>query len=82
MAIDTAEKRKSVSGVGFPPLIPGVTSNASQDQEWRQESAWSYSGILAGAPPAVVPGGQFHIIRRRRRRVRDSGMGLPHDDTS
>src|SRR5687767_15295032 len=47
MAIDTAEKRKSISGIPF--LIPGVTPNASKDQEWRQESGWSYSGILAGS---------------------------------
>lgn len=43
MAIDTAEKRKSISGMPF--LIPGVTPNASKDGEWRQESGWSYSGI-------------------------------------
>lgn len=48
MAIDTAERRKSVSGVWIP-LIPGVTPNSAQDQEWRQEANWSYSGILAGA---------------------------------
>ncbi len=68
--MDTAEKRKSVSGVGFPPLIPGVTSNAGKDQEWRQEAAWSYSGILAGAGPGVVPGADFRIVRRRRRNRR------------
>lgn len=48
MAIDTAEKRKSISGISLPFFAPGVTPNASKDQEWRQESAWSYSGILAG----------------------------------
>ena len=52
MAIDNAEKRKSVSGIAF--LIPGVTSNASKDQEWRQESGWSYSGILAGVTPTGI----------------------------
>ena len=54
MAIDTAEKRKSISGVGGVPLMPGVTPNSSQDAEWRQEASWSYSGILVGAVPAVV----------------------------
>lgn len=45
MAIDTAEKRKSISGVGL--MIPGVTPNSSKDAEWRQQSGWSYSGIAA-----------------------------------
>ena len=45
MTIDTAEKRRSISGIGGPPLIPGVTPNSSKDQEWRQQSGWSYSGI-------------------------------------
>jgi len=45
MAIDSAEKRRSVSGIGGPPLIPGVTPNSSKDQEWRQQAGWSYSGI-------------------------------------
>lgn len=48
MAIDTPEKRRSVSGIGFFILGPGVTPNASEDQEWRQQAGWSYSGILAG----------------------------------
>lgn len=48
MAIDTAEKRKSISGI--PYIAPGVTPNSSQDQEWRQQAGWSYSGILAATP--------------------------------
>ena len=51
MAIDDAEKRKSVSGIMQSSYIPGVTPNASKDAEWRQQSGWSYSGIAAGAPP-------------------------------
>ena len=47
MAIDSREKRQSISGI--PVLIPGVTPNAAKDQEWRQEVARSYSGIAAGA---------------------------------
>jgi len=46
MAIDSAEKRKSISGIDW--LIPGVTPNSGKDQKWRQESGWSYSGIAAG----------------------------------
>lgn len=47
MAIDNAEKRRSASGIQST-LISGVTNNISKDQEWRQQSGWSYSGILAG----------------------------------
>jgi len=47
MAIDTAEKRRSISGLPF--LTPGVTPNAGKDQEWRQEAGWGYSGILVAA---------------------------------
>ncbi len=52
MAIDSAEKRLSISGIWLP-LIPGVTPNSGPDQEGRQESGWSYSGILAEAPPTA-----------------------------
>lgn len=54
MAIDTAEKRRSVAGIGFFLVGPGVTPNATKDQEWRQQAGWSYSGILAGAAAAVA----------------------------
>lgn len=49
MAIDTAEKRKAISGIGFPGLIPGVTPNAAKDAEWRQQAGWLYSGIAVAA---------------------------------
>lgn len=54
MAIDTAEKRRSVAGTCFRYGAPGVTPNATHDQEWRQEAGFSYSGILAPAPPVGV----------------------------
>jgi hypothetical protein len=47
MAIDTAEKRRSVAGLPFHPLGVGVTPNASKDIEWRQQAGWGYSGIAA-----------------------------------
>ena len=51
MAIDTAEKRRSVAGitVGW-----GITPNASKDAEWRAQVAWNYSGIAFGEPAVVV----------------------------
>jgi hypothetical protein len=52
MAIDSAERRKSLVGI-ITSMSPGVTPNASQDVEWRQEAGWGYPGIAAGgAPPA------------------------------
>ncbi len=57
--IDTAEKRRSISGIFR--LLPGVTPNASPGQAWRQESGWSYSGILAGLPAALTPRVCFYI---------------------
>lgn len=63
MAIDTAEKRKSLSGIQRS-LIPGVTPTAAKDQEWRQESGWGYPGILAsGAAAAVVTKRLFTLLK-------------------
>lgn len=49
MAIDTAEKRRSIAGIGGRRARPGVTPNAAKDAEWRQEVGRSYSGIAASA---------------------------------
>ena len=54
MAIDTAEKRRAVAGIAFIPLGPNVTPNISKDVEWRQQVAWSYSGIAPDAPVVGV----------------------------
>lgn len=54
MAIDTAEKRRSAAGVGYFIVGPGVTPNASKDAEWRQQSAWGYSGIPVAEPAVRV----------------------------
>ena len=52
MGIDTREKRQAVSVISTY-FSPTTTPNATKDQEWRQETAWSYPGILAGgAGPA------------------------------
>lgn len=40
MPIDSAEKRRTISGIPF--LGPGVTPNSAKDAEWRRESAWTY----------------------------------------
>lgn len=56
MAIDTAAKRRAAGGVAFLPLGPGVTPDAAKPNTWRQQAAWSYSGIsLLVINPEVVP---------------------------
>ena len=57
--LDTAEKRKASSGISLYAAGPGVTPNATQDQEWRQEAGYGYPGILADSPTA---GGPHHRI--------------------
>lgn len=61
MAIDSAEKRRAISGIHSPAAGPGVTPNASKDQEWRQEAGYGYPGILAGSPP-VATSGNFMLL--------------------
>jgi hypothetical protein len=53
MAIDSKEKRASVTGIHLYVAGPGVTPTAAQDQEWRQEVGYGYPGIAAAAP---IPG--------------------------
>jgi hypothetical protein len=43
--IDTAEKRKAISGIPFGLI--GVTNSANHDREWRRETIWNYPFILA-----------------------------------
>ena len=57
MAINTAEERKSISGVNYI-AGPGVTPEGSQDAQWRQEVGYGYAGI-------IVP----EIDRNRRRKI-------------
>lgn len=54
--IDTAEKRKAISGIHLYAAGPGVTPNALADQEWRQESGYSYPGIAAGGAAPTYAG--------------------------
>lgn len=65
MAIDNAEKRRSIAGitVGW-----GITPNSSEDAEWRAQSAWNYSGIAFGdevvEPDVPGAGGGFRSAPR------------------
>ena len=68
MAIDNAEKRKSISGIHQYASGPGVTNLAAEDQEWRQEVGYSYNGILAAAPAGAGQPtmGRWALIRWMR----------------
>ncbi len=62
MAIDNAEKRRSVAGIPFFIFL-GVTPNTLKDREWRQQVGWGYSGItgstsVTGAAGALAITGQ------------------------
>jgi hypothetical protein len=48
MAIDSAEKRRSVSNIGLPWLGPGVTVLAAKDVGWRSQVGYGYSGVADG----------------------------------
>ncbi len=63
MAIDNAEKRKSISGIGLQPWVaPGVTPNVAKDSQWRSQVAWSYSGIVPDPPDPGAPSGSVPEI--------------------
>ena len=53
MAIDTAEKRKTVSGIQVTQVV-GVTPNATPDQAWREEAGWGYPGLVTAWGPFPV----------------------------
>lgn len=60
MAIDSREKRQSISGIPGPPLIPGVTPNASPDFEWRREAGWNYAESEIPTPtPSPTPSAPY-----------------------
>lgn len=57
MAINNAEKRRSISGIAMQPwAAPGVTPNILKDAQWRAQSAWSYSGLIPDPPVGGVIG--------------------------
>lgn len=61
MAIDTAEKRRAVAWVTIW-ILPGVTPNAGQDEEWRGEAGHGYPFLVPPPPPM----GTDRKIRRGR----------------
>lgn len=61
MAIDTAQKRKSLVGIAVPMTV-GVTPDATPDQAWRQAAGWGYVGILANVVAAPTVFGDLTTI--------------------
>ena len=49
MAVDTARKRRAASGVGGPPLVPGVTPDPAKPEAWRRRAGWGWAFTDAGA---------------------------------
>lgn len=55
MAIDTREKRQSAAHIGMEHWFGAdVTPNVAKDAGWRQQVAYSYSGIAADSPVAAT----------------------------
>ena len=73
MAIDNAEKRKSISSIVI--VSPGVTSNAAPDVEWRLQSGYTYSGITITSAPAFDVDLTRYVIK-----IDDVGYQLDQDD--
>lgn len=66
MAVDTANKRGSCIGFATPPRrISPVPDGSLANQADRQQMAYSYPGILAGAA-AVLIGREFTVSSHRR----------------
>ncbi len=66
MAIDTAQKRASVVGVGRP-WLRGIVPTAAKDEPWRHTVGNVYAGFnldnIGGAPPTAD--GRMTTIDRR-----------------
>jgi hypothetical protein len=61
VAIDTAEKRRAVAWISIW-ILPGVTPNVAQDEEWRGEAGHGYPFL---APPLPALGTDRKIRRGR-----------------
>ncbi len=56
MAINSAEKRRNITGLLTGVFSVGVTPNAAKDVEWRQQAGWGYLGIVPSGTPPVEEG--------------------------
>lgn len=53
MAIDSAAKRRAVSGILTAVVTVGLTPSATHDEAWRQDAGWGYRGIPVNPAPPV-----------------------------
>ena len=68
MAIDTAEKRQNIVGIGRPYLRTHF-SIATPDAEWRAATGLTYGGNTLSGP--VSPSTTYnYVIDKRRRQKR------------
>jgi len=67
MAIDTAEKRRAAGGVSVYFNV-FVTPNSSKDDQWRWQSGYNYSGVLAdgGRPFSPIKVCRVGTLMQRR----------------
>jgi len=56
VAIDSAAKRRSISGAVLPFLIVGITPDATPGVDWRQTAGWSYQGVTTVSEPLPTNG--------------------------
>ena len=49
MAIDNPKDRKSAAGMYHVGSGPGMTPDATQDEQWRRDSGYSWSGLIQEA---------------------------------
>lgn len=75
MAIDTAAKRRALSGVITGFLLVGVTPDVLKPIEWRQNAGWGYSGIAADAPAAPVVAAYEVVQWRGETNTTESWLG-------
>ncbi len=54
MALTTRQNRQSAVSLLVPSYIPGVVPTGTVDQNERQASIWSYSGVAAGLLSLIV----------------------------
>lgn len=54
MAIDTAAKRRSVSGMLTGIVSVGITPSVTHNDAWRQDAGWGYRGIPVNPAPPVA----------------------------
>lgn len=70
MAIDTAQKRRSVAGNSRRWRAAGVTPQAAKSAAWRRDAGRTYSGNTAGYTPSSAPDIAWLIQRRNGRNRR------------